>query len=288
MENQNSQQEGKAMKRISVFVFFLFFVFGFCFWSFAQFRPAEIEEREKWEQFLLEAKTTDQNQPYSKQEAVTEPWRLTLEKDGIIRFGHWKNPEGRFKGYIDSWKYEIAAYRLDKLLELNMIPPTVEKRFQGNRGSCQLMVEYKMLYREKVEKDIPVPPIKVDPYMKAVFLQRAFDNLIANDDRNMGDILLAEDWRIFLIDHSRSFRSSGKYSKKLVNDEKSQGGPKLMSRLPRVFYDKLKSLNGEMIKEAVGEYLTDKEIEYVLIRRDLIIGWLDKRIKELGEDNVLY
>jgi hypothetical protein len=276
------------MKKTSMFVFFLFFVVGFSVRSFAQFTPGEIKEREKWEQFLLEAKITDQSQPYSEQEAVTEPWRLTLEKDGITRFGHWKNPEGRFKGYIDSWKYEIAAYRLDKLLELNMIPPTVEKRFQGNRGSCQVMVEYKMLYRAKVEKDIPVPPIKVDPYMKAVFLQRAFDNLIANDDRNVGDILLAEDWRMFLIDHSRSFRTSGKYAKNLVNDEKSKGGPKLMSQLPRVFYDKLKSLNAEMIKEAVGEYLKDKEIEYVLTRRDLIIGWLDKRIKELGEDKVLY
>jgi hypothetical protein len=145
-----------------------------------------------------------------------------------------------------------------------------------------------MLYREKVEKNIPVPPIKVDPYMKAVYLQRAFDNLIANEDRNIGDILLIEDWRMILIDHSRAFRTSGKYAKNLVNDEKSKGGPKLMSQLPRVFYDKLKSLNAEMIKEAVGEYLTDKEIEYVLIRRALIFGWLDKRIKELGEDKVLY
>jgi hypothetical protein len=276
------------MKKPSIIFIFLSLVVGFCIQSFAQFTPAEIKEREKWEQFLLEAKITDQSQPYSEQEAVTEPWRLTLEKDGIIRFGHWKNPEGRFKGYIDSWKYEIAAYRLDKLLGLNMVPPTVEKRFQGNRGSCQLMVEYKMRYREKVKEKIAVPPIKVDPYMKAVFLQRAFDNLIANDDRNEGDILLAEDWRIFLIDHSRSFRTSRKYAKNLVNDEKSKGGPKLMIQLPQVFCDKLKSLNVEMIKEAVGEYLTDKEIECVLIRRDLIIGWLDKRIKELGEDKVLY
>jgi hypothetical protein len=137
------------MKKTPMSVFFLFLIVGFSVRSFAQFTPGEIKEREKWEQFLLEAKITDQSQPYSEQEAVTEPWRLTLEKDGITRFGHWKNPEGRFKGYIDSWKYEIAAYRLDKLLELNMIPPTIEKRFQGNRGSCQLMVNIKCCIGKK-------------------------------------------------------------------------------------------------------------------------------------------
>jgi hypothetical protein len=94
------------MKKPSIIFIFLSLVVGFCIQSFAQFTPAEIKEREKWEQFLLEAKITDQSQPYSEQEAVTEPWRLTLEKDGIIRFGHWKNPEGRFKRltvWINYW-----------------------------------------------------------------------------------------------------------------------------------------------------------------------------------------
>lgn len=61
-----------------------------------------------------------------------------------------------------------------------------------------------------------------------------------------------------------------------------------MKKLPKAFVEKLKSLNFKLIREAVGEYLTDKEIEAVLIRRDLIIDWLDKRIKKLGEDEVLY
>ena len=61
-----------------------------------------------------------------------------------------------------------------------------------------------------------------------------------------------------------------------------------MKELPRAFVEKLKSLNPEVIKEVVGEYLTDNEIEAVLVRRDLIIKWLDKRIKQLGEDKVLY
>lgn len=61
-----------------------------------------------------------------------------------------------------------------------------------------------------------------------------------------------------------------------------------MKQLPRAFVEKLKGLDMESIKGVVGEYLTDKEIEHVLIRRDLILKWLDKQIKKEGEDKVLY
>ncbi len=61
-----------------------------------------------------------------------------------------------------------------------------------------------------------------------------------------------------------------------------------MKELPRVFVEKLKSLNFELIKDTVGEYLTDKEIEAVLLRRDLILKVIDERVKKLGEEKVLY
>jgi hypothetical protein len=38
----------------------------------------------------------------------------------------------------------------------------------------------------------------------------------------------------------------------------------------------------------VGEYLTDKEIEAMLVRKDLIVKWVEDRIKKMGEDKVLY
>jgi hypothetical protein len=61
-----------------------------------------------------------------------------------------------------------------------------------------------------------------------------------------------------------------------------------MKELPRDFVDKLKALNYDVIKEIVGEYLTDEEVNAVLIRRDLILEWLEKHIKKNGEDKVLY
>ena len=93
---------------------------------------------------------------------------------------------------------------------------------------------------------------------------------------------------MILIDHSRSFRTSKKFTKKLIYDEKYKEGPRLMKELPRAFVEKLKALNTDVIKEVVGKYITDQEIEAVLLRRDLIIKWIDNRINELGEDKVLY
>ncbi len=220
---------------------------------------------------------------------MTEPWVLTLEKDGIRNDAIWKDVAGRAKGFMENWKWEIAAYRLDKYLGLNMVPPTVERRFQGNRGSCQLWVDSMMSLKKKFEEKIKTPSYKVFYWNRAFYNQRAFDNLIANEDRHQNQYLITEDWRMILIDHSRSFRTAKKFTKKLIYDEKYKEGPTfIMKELPRSLYEKIKSLNAEVIKGVVGEYLTDKEIEAVLARKDLIVEWVEDRIKKMGEDKVLY
>lgn len=263
------------------------FVLGPALEALAQFTPEEIAEREKWEEFLATAEVVGQEQMVSR-EAVTSPWVLTLEKDGIRKRALWKNPEGRLLGFLENWKWEIAAYRLDKYLGLHMVPPTVEKRFKGNKGSCQLWVENVRSLRDIQQKDIKKPSYKIYPFNLALYLQRAFDNLIANEDRHLNQYLITEDWRMILIDHSRTFRTAKKFTTSLIYDEKYKEGPRLMSELPRSFYEKLKSLTPEVIKEIAGEYLTDKEIEATLLRKDLIVQWVENRIKQVGEDKVLY
>ncbi len=262
-------------------------VLGFFLQSLAQFTPEEIAEREKWEAYLETAEIAGQEQMGGR-EAVTNPWRLTLEKDGVTRNAIWKNPEGRMKGFIEGWKWEIAAYRMDKLLGLNMIPPTVEKRFRGNRGSCQLWVESERSLKQKEEEKIKVPNIKVFYWNRATYLQRAFDNLIANEDRHQNQILITSDWRMILIDHSRTFRTSKKFTDELIYTAKHKEGPKLMRELPRAFVEKIKALDFDMIRNAVGEYLTDEEINALLARKELILKEIDRLIKEHGEDQVLY
>ncbi|HEX2694259.1 MAG TPA: hypothetical protein VHP61_00780, partial [Acidobacteriota bacterium] len=105
--------------------------------ALAQFTPDELAERPKWESFLLTAEIAGSEQ-IRGDIAVTSPWRLTLKADDIVRDALWKNPEGKMRGFLEGWRYEIAAYLLDKFLGLDMIPPTVERRFHENRGSLQL------------------------------------------------------------------------------------------------------------------------------------------------------
>src|SRR4030042_3226674 len=78
--------------------------------SFCQFLPEELAERQKWEEFLLNANVVKSEQMVGP-EYVTSPWHLTLEQGGITKDGLWKDVEGRVKGYIEGWRLEIAAYQ---------------------------------------------------------------------------------------------------------------------------------------------------------------------------------
>jgi hypothetical protein len=254
----------------------------------AQFTPDEVAEREKWEEFIQTAEIVDRAQPWGSRQAVTNPWEVTLEKDGTRKKAIWKDCQGRMQGYLENWKWEIAAYRLDKYLGLNMVPPTVEKPYKGRSGSCQLYAGA-MSLREQKDNKIETPSYKIIHVNRALYLQRAFDNLIANEDRHRENYRFTEDFRMILIDHSRTFRTTKKFTKNLIYDEKNRENRTfIMKHLPEAFVDKLKSLDHAVIRDVVGEYLTDKEIEAVLIRRDLILDWIDKRIQKLGKENVLY
>ncbi|MBE3130311.1 MAG: hypothetical protein IMZ54_06290 [Acidobacteria bacterium] len=139
------------------------------------------------------------------------------------------------------------------------------------------------------KKKLNPPGIKANSFFRAFFLQRAFDNLISNEDRHQRNYIITEDWRMILIDHSRSFRTTKKFTTKLIYDEKYKEGPNfIMAELPRAFVEGLKALTPEVIRTTVGVYLTDDEIAATMARRDLMIAWLDKRIAELGEMKVLY
>lgn len=254
-----------------------------------QFTAAEQGEYDKWEDFLKTAKVVAQRQ-LTGAEAVTNPWVLTLEKDGVQRRALWKNVLGeRVGGFKETWKGEIAAYRLSRLLGVHMVPATVEREFQGDRGSCQIWVDSWNNLETVLKKKLNPPGIKAMYFSRELCFQRAFDNLISNEDRHQRNYLIMDDWRMILIDHSRSFRTTKKFTTKLIYDEKFKEGPNfIMATLPRTFVDALKALTAETIRTAVGEYLTDEEIAATMARRDLMIAWLDKRIVELGEMKVLY
>jgi hypothetical protein len=254
-----------------------------------QFLPEEIAQRAQWEEFLSKAEVVEKESTQMKgSEAVTSPWVLMLELGGVKHKALWKNAEGRMGGYWEGWAYEIAAYRLDRHLGLGMVPPTVERRFRGDRGSCQYWIEDTMSIKDKEAKRIKTPPAKVLGWNRATYMQRFFDNLIANEDRHSNQVLITKDWRMILIDHSRSFRTAGKFVRSLIFSVKNPAGPMLMSELPRSLVEKLRALDEAAVRSAVGEYLTDEEVRAVLVRRELILAEIDRLVKVNGEDKVLY
>jgi hypothetical protein len=258
--------------------------------AFGQFLPQEIAGRDGIERFLLTAEIL-RTEPIG--EGVTKPTKIYLGKDGIEGKAVWKNPSGLQLGFWEGWQYEIAAYRMDKLIGLNMIPPTVERTLNGKEGSLQYWVESKYSLLDLQERGIPIPASAMESTDRMKYLTRAFDSLIANEDRTQQNVRYTEDWRMILIDHSRSFRSSREFTGKLLFGphgvrKNAEGRPFLYRRLPRAFVDSLKAMTFENVKGGVGTCLTDEEIRSLLARRDLLLEDIAEMIKAQGEDKVLY
>ena len=237
--------------------------------------------------FIEAAEVTDaEKMPAS--EGVTEPYKLKLELDGRSEQALWKNPQGRVQGFVEGWKYEIAAYALDKYLGTNMVPPTTMKRYKGSQGSCQIWVDHWINMDKMIQENLNPTGGDVRNFNRAVYLQRAFDNLIANEDRHLRNILLTDDWKMILIDHSRSFRYSKKHQKKLIFTERHPEGPKLMRQLPKEFVSRVEALDAEKLSELVGEWLTEAEMAAILARKELILTEIARLVEENGESATLY
>ena len=258
--------------------------------AWCQFLPEEIAQRPAREDFLRTAEIVRSEEIG---EGVTKPYKLYLRKDGLELKAAWKNPKGMQFGYLEGWQYEIAAYRLDKLIGLNMVPPAVERDFQGKPGALVLWVDNTRSLLKVMENGIRIPEEALDRTEKMKWLARAWDSLIANEDRTQQNVLYTEDWRTILFDHSRAFRSDGEFSRRLMFGRdgiktSAAGQPFLFRRLPRWFVDHIKTLTFENIRAAVGSTLTDAEIKAVLVRRDLLLREISDMVKEQGEAAVLY
>ena len=131
---------------------------------------------------------------------VTKPQRATLEGEPAMRFAWKALRPGYSKGFMESYKAEIAAYKFDRMLGINMVPPIVERNMNGSNGAAVLWVENTRGW--SVEK----PPQGPEPkWSLQLTRMKMFDLLIANIDRNQGNLIYDSDWHLFLIDHSRAF-----------------------------------------------------------------------------------
>ena len=206
---------------------------------------------------------------------VTKPHKVTLAKDTKTFHAAFKDiTRGRQKGYWESYQAEVAAYELDKILGLNMVPPTVVRRIEGDSGSLQYWVEGTELYRDVMDETPRTPA-----WSRQLSRMKMFDCLIHNDDRNAQNFLVDEDFTIILIDHSRGF---------ITSDKMLKNKKKLPNAFDRDLVEKMKGLTKEGLKEQLGSLLMGAQIDGIIKRRDKLLQHLDKLIQEKGEAIVLF
>ncbi|MGE0812022.1 MAG: hypothetical protein AB7O28_12145 [Vicinamibacterales bacterium] len=202
---------------------------------------------------------------------VTKPQRATLAPGGPASRFAWKPlPPQRRGGYMESYKAEIAAYRLDRLLDLGMVPPVVERTMDGKVGAAVLWIEHASGW------DMKAPPRGPEPeWSRQVSRMKLFDQLIANIDRNQGNLLYDADWHLFLIDHSRAFTTRLSFD-----------GIAALNTIDRRLWTRIDALTDADLTQALGAWLGADERQAILTRRDRMRTAVAKLVKERGAARV--
>jgi hypothetical protein len=184
-----------------------------------------------------------------------------------------KHTEVNFK---DSYRYNVAAYRLSLLLGLDNVPMSVERVVDHKPSAVTWWIDGVMMEEgDRLKKKTYGPqPVRT---LGQLSVLRVFDELIQNRDRNAGNLVWTNDWKMWMIDHTRGFR----LGKDLLN-------PKVIERCDRTMLEKMRGLNASQLADVMGKNLTKDEIATLLVRRDAIVKLLDTRIAQLGEDKILF
>lgn len=224
------------------------------------------------EQFLKTAKVTKTR---SAGKGVTDSVRATLSNGTLTHDVHiqtidetkaqFQTKTGIERDFRDSWGYNIAAYRLDRLLDLRIVPVSVERTFNSKGAAFTWWVDDVLMDEgERLKKEVKPPDVTC--WNEQVRVLRVFDQLIANTDRNLGNLLITNNWRLWGIDHTRAFRR---------NSEPASIGN--LTAVDRTFLKGLKALTRETLKKEIGKYVGVFEINALLARRDAIVKLFEGR-----------
>jgi hypothetical protein len=250
--------------------------------SLAQGEPQLTPDQQR--QFLLSAKVIRSEK---LSQGITKSFRLTLADNGITHTAHFQSiyerrsskqlDRGTETNFVDSYHYNIAAYELSVLIGLDdMVPVTVERKWEGKGGALAWWFPTKMTLGEKQKRKISPPDLEA--WNNSMYKLRVFTQLIYDTDRsNPGNVLIGNNWEVYMIDFSRAFR--------LYYDLKN---PEDLVRCSRQLLEKLRALDREVLAAKVGEHLTGLEIDGVMKRREKIVAYFEKLIAEKGEAAVLY
>jgi len=240
--------------------------------------------KDQIKQFLLTAKIVGN---HGSKKGITNTQRLTLSDGTLTHDASFqavdehealkKFSDGRTEvRFVDSYKYNIAAYALAELIGFDdMMPVYVERKWGGKNGSLSWWLPVKMDELDRVKQKVQPPDN--DEWNNQMYKIRVFDELIYDTDPNLTNVLIGADWKIWRIDFTRAFRTFHQ-----LKDEKD------LDRCDRQLLERLKKLNANELAEKTKTYLTKDEIQAVMARRDIIVAFFEKRIAEKGEQQVLY
>jgi len=199
---------------------------------------------------------------------ITKPHRVTLRKDGVELHAVFKQLSTDFGAQdrsqalnnADRYEYELAAYKLDRLIGLDMVPVTVLRTIKGQRGALQFWVEDSINVRKMLEQKLqPSGWCEVGPQYN---LMNVFDILIHNSDRTQENALFTKDWTLVLIDHTRAFGVDLRDPVRLYRGEPT---------VPPALAARLAKLDERMLTSALSPYLQRRQIAALLKRRDVLL-----------------
>ena len=177
--------------------------------------------------------------------------------------------------FKDTWKFNVAAYELAKLLNFSLVPPSVERVVGNKTAAVTWWIDDAIMYEEYLKKKLRSPD--VESFNKQMYAVRVFNQLIYNTDPNLTNLLITKDWDIWMIDHTRAFRL-----------QKTLENPKNLVQCDRTVLAKMRELTKPLLTAKLGRWLSGPEIDGVLARRDLIVKFFDNEIRTKGESAVLF
>lgn len=152
---------------------------------------------------------------------------------------------------------------------MNMVPPAVERTVGDETGAAVMWLNGLKSVKELGGK-VPTGPAWGKPLRKMMM----FDNLIANIDRNAGNILVGPPGELILIDHTRAFITDKKFVNKI-------------ERVDAELWDRMKAITRDDLNRTLGHWIDDEQIAAIIERRDAMVAAVDKLVAQKGRSLVI-
>ena len=175
----------------------------------------------------------------------------------------------------DSYKLEIAGYKLDRVLNLDMVPPTVQVRYNGDLASLQLWVENARMLKQLNERNVRAPDLLKWSYQ--LHRAHAFENLVANLDKNEGSPIVDPQWNLIVLDHSLAFTTTMVLPYEIGT---------ALNQIDRPFFDRIKTLDKAEVTRAIGDLVEAGAIDALFARRQTIVTAFETLAAQKGPNQV--